>query len=255
MSVAQVGEDSIYYVQQGEEGLPVVFVHGAGGSHLIWWNQVRALAPIARPIAMDLPGHGKSSPAGRNSVDAYRDVIAGFLDALGLDRAVVVGHSMGGAIAQAVALAHPDRLAGLVLVGTGARLRVLPAILDGVLNAFGQTAQIVTDYSFAPDADASLKRKSEEQFRLCPPQITHGDFSACNAFDILPRVGDIRVPTLIICGRQDQMTPPKYSEFLAAKIPNARLVLVEGAGHYVMIEQPEEVSRALTEFVTNLHVS
>ena len=252
MPFANVGGEKIYYTQQGQQGIPVVFVHGAARSHLIWNMQTRALGAVARAVALDLPGHGKSQGAGRSTVDAFRDVVLGLLDALGFDRAIIVGHSMGGAIAQTLALSHPDRVAGLGLVCTGARLRVLPVILDGVLSPsdFDNIARMVTEYSFAPDADASLCQLAEEQFRVCPASLTHGDFSACDKFDVMTRIAEIRAPVLVICGREDRMTPVKYSEFFKSKMPQARLVLIEGAGHSVMVEKPDEVNHALVGFVT-----
>lgn len=251
MPFANVGQDQVYYVQQGEQGLPVVFVHGSASNHLTWSSQVHALRAMARAIALDLPGHGKSGPNGRDSVSAYADTIIGFLDALHLERAMIVGHSLGGAIAQTVALSSPHRVAALGLVGTGARLRVLPAILEGVLSPseFDKTADAVTDYSYAPGQDAEMKRRALEQFRACAPLVTHGDFSACNAFDVMARIGEIHAPTLVICGKQDRMTPVKYSEYLASNIPQAQLVTIENAGHSVMIEQPEQVNHALAAFI------
>ncbi len=252
MPFVNVGADKIYYVEYGSLGAPIVFVHGAAGSHLVWGAQVRALGERTRAIALDLPGHGRSLPPGRDSITAYRDALLGLLDALGLDRAVIVGHSMGGGIAQTLALSHPDRVAGLGLVGTGARLRVLPAILDGVLNDFDHTARLVVENSYGPGLDAALRERALAEFRACPASVTHDDFAACNAFDLLPRVAEIRAPAAVICGRADRMTPVKYSEYLAANIPHARLTLVEGAGHSVMIEKPAEVNRALVEFMRTL---
>jgi pimeloyl-ACP methyl ester carboxylesterase len=230
----------------------MMFIHGSAASHLVWGLQLRALGAIAHAVAIDLPGHGRSDPPGRKTVDDYCDVVLNLLDALQFDRAVIVGHSLGGAMAQMLALAHPDRVAGLGLVGTGARLRVLPAILDGVLNDFDNIAELVVDYSYAPGLDTSLRARALAEFRACPAQVTHGDFSACNQFDIIARVSEIRAPTLVVVGKDDHLTPVKYAEFLASKIPGARLVIVEGAGHSVMIEQADAVNRALIDFVSNL---
>jgi pimeloyl-ACP methyl ester carboxylesterase len=258
MPFANVGGDKIYYAEHGNgsasapRGAPVVFVHGAAGSHLVWGAQVRALGEITRAVALDLPGHGRSQPLGRDSIDGYRDIVLGLLDALGFERAVIVGHSMGGGIAQTLALSHPDRVAGLGLVGTGARLRVLPTILDGVLNDFDPTARLVVENSYAPTLDAAMRERAVAEFRACPPTVTHGDFTACDQFDIMPRLAEIHAPTLVICGREDRMTPAKYSEFLASKISHARLVLVDGAGHSVMIEKPDQVNRALLDFMRTL---
>ena len=249
MPLAQVAGQNIHYIEQGKQGPPVIFVHGAAGSHLVWGLQVRALGEVARAVALDLPGHGRSDPPGRDSVEAYRDVVLGLLDALGYERAVIVGHSMGGAIAQTLALSHPDRVAGLGLIGTGARLRVLPAILDGVLNDFDNITGLVVEYSYASDLDPEFRTRAEDEFRACPRAVTHGDFSACNQFDVMTRLAEIRAPTLVICGRDDRMTPAKYSVYLASNIPNADLVFIDNAGHSVMIEQSDETNKALVDFV------
>ncbi len=254
MPFAQVGDDKIYYAERGAQGTPIVFIHGSGASHLIWGEQVRALGEITRAVALDLPGHGRSDPPGRDSMNAYRDVVLGWLDALGFERAVVAGHSLGGGIAQTLALSHPDRVAGLGLIGTGARLRVLPQILAGIMSPrdFDRTAEFIVDNSYAPGLDAAMRARAIADLRACPPQVTHDDFAACNAFDVMPRLGEIRAPALVICGREDRMTPVKYSEFLVSKIPHARLAVVDGAGHSVMIEQAEQVNQALLEFMRNL---
>lgn len=254
MPLAQVTGQNVYYVEQGKLGLPIIFVHGAAGTHLAWGFQLRALGQVARAIAVDLPGHGRSDPPGRNSIAAYCDVIVGLLDTLGLERAMIVGHSMGGAIAQTLALTHPARIAGLGLVGTGARLRVLPAILDGVLNDFNQIAATVVEYSYASDLSPELRQRAEAEFCACPPLITHGDFTACNQFDIMPRLAEIRAPALVVCGRADLMTPVKYSLYLANNLPNADLVLVDRAGHSVMLEQPDQVNNALIDFIQSRQI-
>ncbi len=254
MAFVTLGREKVYYVQQGDRGMPVIFVHGAAGTHRHWLSQVHALRNTARAVAIDLPGHGKSDPPGRTTVADYADAILRILDALQFDRAVIVGHSMGGAIAQTLALAKADRVAGLGLVGTGARLRVLPQILDGVISPgeFEKTCRFVLDNSYATQLDPEMRRRAEEEFRACPPQVTHDDYGACNVFDIMPRISGIHAPTLVVCGAEDKMTPLKYSEFLASKIPGARLVVVPGAGHNVMIEKADEVNQALLDFLTKL---
>jgi pimeloyl-ACP methyl ester carboxylesterase len=249
MGWVTVQNQSIHFLSQGTQGVPIILVHGSGSTHEIWTPQVRALASIARPVAVDLPGHGRSDSPGRNSVEAYRDVILGLLDVLHLDRAMIVGHSLGGAIAQAMALSHPDRVVALGLVGTGARLRVLQTILDGLISDFDKTASLIVENSHAPNLSDDMRIRAMAELRACNPVVTQGDYSACNAFDVMLRVGEIQAPTIVMCGKQDRMTPPKYSEFLAAQIPGAQWVLVDNAGHNVMIEQPDVVSHALFAFV------
>ena len=250
--VTVAGERTFYarYLYQGgvrgERNL--VLVHGAGGSHLDWPAPLRRLRG-ANVYALDLPGHGRSEGAGRSSIAAYRDFLLAFLDALGLERATVVGHSMGGAIALDFALHYPDRLDGQVLVGSGARLRVAPAILTGILADFEATVDLVCNYAFGPSASDQLKRLGRQRLLQTPPQVLHGDYAACDAFDVMERLGEVRSPTLVIGGTADVLTPPKYSIYLRDHIPGAELVLVDAAGHMVMLEKPEVVSRAISEFI------
>jgi pimeloyl-ACP methyl ester carboxylesterase len=248
--VTIAGERTFYALYQGDvQGkCNLVLVHGAGGSHLDWSAPLRRLRE-ANVYALDLPGHGRSEGTGRGSIAAYRDFLLAFLDALGLERAAVVGHSMGGAIAIDFALSYPDRLAGLILVGTGARLRVLPAILTGILSDFEATVDLVCDYAFGPSASEQLKRLGRQRLSRTPPQVLHGDYAACDAFDVMERLGEVRCPTLVIGGTADRLTPPKYSVYLHDHIPEAELVLVNAAGHMVMLEKPKVVNKVISEFI------
>jgi pimeloyl-ACP methyl ester carboxylesterase len=167
------------------------------------------------------------------------------MDGLQLQQAVLVGHSMGGAIAMMMALQHPERVAGLVLVGTGARLRVLPAILEGTLSDFQDTINLICGYAYAPDTSRQLVRQGEQQMLQVAPQTIHDDFAACDAFDVMERLGEIRCPTLVICGTEDRLTPPRYSEYLVGRMTGAELKLIAGAGHMVMIERSEAVAEAI----------
>jgi pimeloyl-ACP methyl ester carboxylesterase len=252
MPLAQVATQNIFYVEKGSPGTAVVFVHGAGSNHLVWGLQVRALGEVTRTIALDLPGHGRSDPPGRDSIEGYRDAVLGLLDALEIERAIVIGHSMGGAIAQALALSHPNRVSALGLIGTGARLRVLPTILEGVSADYDAVVKLVVDYSYASVLDPEFRKRAEDELRACPPHITLGDYTACNSFDVMPRLSGIQSPSLVVCGREDRMTPAKYSVFLASNLPNAHLVFVDHAGHSVMLEQPDEVNKTLLDFVGSL---
>jgi pimeloyl-ACP methyl ester carboxylesterase len=174
----------------------------------------------------------------------------GFLDAHQLQQAVVAGHSMGGAIALTMALQYPRRVAGLVLVGTGARLRVLPTILDGTLSDFDNTVALICEYAYSPHTPRQLVREGQRQMLQVAPQTIHDDFLACDAFDVMDRLGEIRCPTLVICGTEDRLTPPKYSEYLVDRIADSELDLIPGAGHMVMIEKPDLVADAIRAALT-----
>jgi pimeloyl-ACP methyl ester carboxylesterase len=251
--VTVAGEKTFYTFFQGDvRGKHnLVLVHGAGGSHLDWPAPLRRLRE-ANVYALDLPGHGRSGGTGRSSIADYRDFLFAFLDALSLERAVVIGHSMGGAISLDFALHYPDRPAGLILVGSGARLRVLPTILTGILTDFEATVDLVLGYAFGPSASEQLKRLGRQRLLDTPPQVLHSDYTACDAFDVMERLGEARCPTLVIGGTADRLTPPKYSIYLRDHIPGAELVLVDAAGHMVMLEKPEVVARAISKFVASL---
>jgi pimeloyl-ACP methyl ester carboxylesterase len=250
MPYTDVAAEKIFYFhhQDAPKGQgALLFVHGAGGSHLHWPPQLRRLAG-ANTYALDLPGHGQSEGQGRRSISAYADFVAAFLKVLGLEKVTLVGHSMGGATALDFALRYPERLTGLVPVGSGARLRVAPAILDGVRRDFEAAVRLICDYAFALDAPEQLKREGRRQMGQTHPDVLYGDFAACDAFDVMDRLGEIRCPTLAVCGTADRLTPSKYSIYLRDNIPGAQLVLIEGAGHMVMLEQPETVSQVIADF-------
>jgi pimeloyl-ACP methyl ester carboxylesterase len=123
--------NGVFYAERGH-GPPLVCVHGAGGAHGHWAGLFAGLAPAARAIAVDLPGHGRSAPPAHATIAAYAAALAAFLDDLGAGPALLAGHSMGAAVALELAVARPDLARGLALVGAGARLRVAPAILAGL---------------------------------------------------------------------------------------------------------------------------
>jgi len=241
------GEVTYFVYRQGRPvpGPPLVFLHGAGGSHQVWLHQVRGLLG-ASCYALDLPGHGRSAGPGRDSIAAYAGWLIDFIDAAGLERAVLVGHSMGGAIALDAALRFPDRVAGLGLVATGARLRAAPAVLDGLRADFPAAVHSICDWCYSPQAPPEMVRLGEQQMAETSPEVLYGDFAACNAFDVIGRLGEIAVPTVVVCGADDCMTPPKYAAALRDQIPGAVLHLVEGAGHMVMLERPDDTTRALS---------
>lgn len=249
MPIVQITNQILYYAARSNDfsrsHAPLVFVHGAGGSHLEWNGQFAAFTDVANTIALDLPGHGRSTGAGCATILDYAIAVREFLDALNIECAVIAGISMGGAIAQMLALEFPERVAGLVLVGTGAKLRVAPQFLEGLKNDFENTARVLVENFYSRDAPALLQEKSFQQLRETGSVVTSNDFSACDAFDVCARISSITAPTLVVCGRDDKMTPVKYSEFLAQNISHTRLVVLENAGHMVMLEQPDAFNAAL----------
>ena len=246
----------LFYFSHGAENVtrpPLVFIHGAGGTHLHWPPQVRRMVG-QRILALDLPGHGKSGGVGSQNIADYASAIVDFLDAVKLNAAVFIGHSMGSAIAITLALNFPKRVLGLGLVGSGARLRVSLQILESTATEanFPMAVKLINDAEFSPTVNPHLKELAAQRMAEIRPSVLHGDFLACNEFDVMQRLGEISAPTLILCGTDDQMTPMRYSEFLHDRIPTSHLVTFPGAGHMVMLEQPDEVAKALSAFADEI---
>lgn len=251
----RVGNENLFYAVNRSEPsrLDVVLIHGAGGSHLVWPAELRRLAG-ATVYALDLPAHGKSDGRPRDSIGEYAAVLIGWLDALHIERAVLVGHSMGGAIAQQIALDYPQRAGALVLIATGARLRVAPNFLEGLRTDYARTLDAINSYAWGPQTSEAAIRQGRQHLAQADPQTTHDDFAACNMFDIVDRLGQINAPTLVIGGAADQLTPARYAIKLAEGIAGAQLRLIENAGHMVMLEWPEQVARAVSDFLDTLTI-
>ncbi len=237
----------LHHGTPGPSGPPLVLVHGAGGNLMHWPGELRRL-PGQTVYALDLPGHGKSDGAGRTEISAYAEVVREFAEVLALPAFVLAGHSMGGAIAIECALRYPGRLAGLILVGAGAKLRVAPQILTGILDDFQGTTALLAQWTHGEHVNPNLLRLYTRRLREVSPQVIHDDFVACDAFDRRADVGRITTPVLILCGDADRMTPVKYSQFLHEQIAGSQLTVIPGAGHMVMLEQPAAVAQAMAAF-------
>jgi pimeloyl-ACP methyl ester carboxylesterase len=256
-SVAVAGRTIRYRTVDGgaaRTGQRVLYVHGTGCSGEVWAPHMAAIADAHTPVAIDLPGHGGSSGTGFRGVADYTYFVVELAKALGWSRFVAVGHSMGGAIALLTALYHADMLEGLVLVDTGARLRVHPSLLRGAREA-AETGRVpATDRAWGYSSATPQSVVDAVQALTDPtdPWVTYGDWIADDTFDVMSRVQDIRVPTLALCGADDRLTPVKYHQFLAARIPGCRLTIIDRAGHWVFWEQPEAFTRAVRAFLDGL---
>jgi pimeloyl-ACP methyl ester carboxylesterase len=201
--------------------------------------------------ALDLPGHGQSPGPSPDTISEKATQIINWKNALGLDVCVFAGHSMGGAITLTLALDHPQEVAGIVLVGTGGRLRVHPDILAMTASGQGytQTIETILEWSYSTKADPRLVDLSGKRMLEVPAEVVHADYLACDRFDVLERLGEIDCPTHVICGDEDQLTPPKYSNHLAQRIQGASSELISGAGHMVMLEEPDRTAQAFQAFL------
>lgn len=240
-----------YLANEVQAGKNLVCIHGAGEDASHWPEGLLNLEEAGVYIC-DLPGHGQSGGTGLTSIAEYADAAWGFVSALGLESVVIAGHSMGGAIAMSMALSRPDRLDGIILVATGARLRVHPAILEALLADFESAVEQIADTAFSANASREIVEKACQGFLRTGQKTFHQDLSACNRFDIMDRVESIRVPALVISGDRDLVTPVKYGDFLADRIQRATHTVMENTGHMMALEQPEAFVECIREFLCTL---
>jgi pimeloyl-ACP methyl ester carboxylesterase len=202
-------------------------------------------------VSVDLPGHGESGGEPCQSIHAYAEQLFAWMRARDLPPAALAGHSMGGGIALQLTLDHPDQVAALTLIGTGARLRVHPDLLAMAADRarFDAAVDLITGWAFSEKTPDRIVDLARARMREVPPEVLHADFLACDRFDVMSRLAEVSVPSLVLCGREDRMTPEKYSRFLAENLPGARLALIEGAGHMVMLERPRRVAMELNRFL------
>lgn len=227
----------------------LVFIHSSGFDHTNWIHQYTPLKGIYNIAALDLPGHGRSEGPGEREIGAYVAWVRRILGELRIDRPVLVGHSLGAAICLSFALRHPDAAAAIVPVGGGARMPVNPMILEGLREDPAAVIALAAKFSVAKANRARLAGLLEETLSLVDPAVLYDDLSACNGLEIADKLAGINLPTLVVCGAQDKMTPPALSAFLAEQIAGAKLTLIEEAGHFAMMENPEAFNGALTAFV------
>jgi len=225
----------------------VLLVHGAGGTSAVWLTTIHRLARLRRAVAFDLPGHGRSTGTVATA-DDWVQAIGQTAAGLCLGPSVLVGHSLGGVAVLAAALAWPDKVAGLVLVTTGARLGVSARTLDRIENDWAHWQETIQEMGHSPDTPLDTRRRSAAIGLGASQAQTLADFRAVPGLDLRSRLGEVACPTLVISGTHDMMVPAKYSAALAEGIPGARHVTL-AAGHYPMNEQPDAFAAAIAEFV------
>ncbi|MCB0219403.1 MAG: alpha/beta hydrolase [Chrysiogenetes bacterium] len=215
-------------------------VHGAGGSAWVWGELGSRLAGKFNFAAIELPGHGASEGPALTDIGSMVAVVAGAAERLVSSAQtpppIVMGHSMGGAISIDLALSGAAELSGLVLVATGARLKVQPTIIEGIESNWEASCR--SEEGFGPEAPRELKDAYASDRVQGSPGVAASDFRACNVFDRMADLGRITLPTLVFGGGKDLLTPEKYARYLSERIPGAKLVILENAGHMLPIEEP-----------------
>ncbi|MBP6015428.1 MAG: alpha/beta hydrolase [Candidatus Promineofilum sp.] len=255
MPTIVIGGESIFFTQNNSQVLDpaVLFIHGAASSSAVWPSTLTNLSNI-HSIALDLPGHGASLPPGRRSIEQYAQVVEHFIVAQALSRAVLVGHSMGSAVALSIAHRAAVDLGGLFLLGAAARMPVSDAILTGSVNSLSVVASWIAANALI-EATPAQRDTIHRQVLETGGTTTYGDFLACNRFDLRAEVASIASPALVVAGTLDRMTPLRYSESLAAGLPNGRMATLEGCGHFTMVERTEAIKNLLIDFLSELNAA
>ena len=233
----------------------IVLLHGAGFDHTAWALHDRWFAHHGFGVlAPDLPGHGRSAGPSLASIAEMADWTAALLDAAGVTKARLIGHSMGSLISLETAARHPHRVSALSLIGTAATMTVGPDLLkaaeaneqdaNDMVSIWGLGFKAELGGSLAPGL--WMHGGAQAVLKSCEPGVLFRDLSACNSYqNALAAAATVKVPTTLILGERDMMTPAKAGKALAAAIPHAKTVVVPGAGHMIMAERPDELLAAL----------
>jgi pimeloyl-ACP methyl ester carboxylesterase len=237
----------------------IVFIHGAANDHSVWTYQARYFAHHGwNALAPDLPGHGKSFGAPKGSIEAAADWIVHLLDNGGIERAVLVGHSMGSLAVLDCAARHADRVSKAVLIGCGVPMAVSDALMDAahqrpheafdMLNLWGHAPQLKWGKNPTPGTSSLMAYK--RLLEKSAPGVLVNDLAACAAYaPDAARLSSATAPVLMVTGARDLMTPPKAGAALAKQLPNARFVTVPDCGHAVMQEAPAVLIEHLRKFL------
>lgn len=228
--------------------MKLVFLHGAGSSSLAYYYQLRH---FRNSKAIDLPGH--SSGKACHDIEGYLEWVRGFITARRYKDVVLCGHSMGGAITLLYALRYPQELKAIILLGTGARLRVHPDYLDrcrkpGPDNSNWLAGHMKNFKGVAPDMQPVLSQRAVE----VGPEVELNDLLACDRFDVMDQLEQIDIPVQVLCGSDDIMTPVKYADYLTEHLKNARETVIPGGTHFVQMQKFKQVNEEIEQFMASL---
>ncbi|WXG43582.1 MAG: alpha/beta hydrolase [Promethearchaeati archaeon SRVP18_Atabeyarchaeia-1] len=242
-----------FYESKGR-GKPLLLIHGAGGSSGYWGVQLSKLSRNFMVIAIDLPGHGKSDHLKeRASIQQYAEHVAVFMKQVRLDRAFVLGHSMGGAVAQELAIERPELVEKLIIVDSGARFPGQGGFADRVRSQGAEFGiqilnMLLSEKTVSDQKKMAFVMKHLMQSPSFDINILADDFQAVAGVDLGKRLSEIAAPTLIIHGADD-LLPLSMAQFLQQSIKGSKLEVISDSGHMPMLEQPEKFNEAILKFL------
>ncbi|TFG33496.1 alpha/beta hydrolase [Candidatus Thorarchaeota archaeon] len=234
------------------KGIPLLFVHGAGSSHICWALQLKEFSKTHRTIALDLSGHGESegNDGEASIIDGYSHEVYALVRHLDLQEFIMIGHSMGGGVAMAYLLnGYEVNPKALVLVDTSPDLDLSKLATGLVKEAMEDTLFLLKSRFFEDYTDTYKIKKYENDIRIANPNIMARDLRACDKFDITDRLSLIDIPVFVLVGECDDVIPPSLVQTFVRKLPRSDLAIVRNADHTPMIEQPKEFNRLMRKFI------
>lgn len=255
MPTTTIDDLSIHYIHQASATAPnrqrIMYIHGTGCNARVFESHLETIAQHHEVVAIDLPGHGKSGGNGfRNAAD-HAFYVGALIEHLGWESCVVAGHSLGGAIALSVAIYFAARTKALMLIDTGARLRVAPRVIEHARKIAAGDRKVSPDprFGYAQTTAQTVVDQVNAVNAGCRAEVIYRDWIADDSFDVSARIHNIEIPSLAICGAEDPLTPLKYHEFMRDKMPNCDLEIVPSAGHWPFVENPDDFNRRILDFL------
>jgi pimeloyl-ACP methyl ester carboxylesterase len=265
MPVANIGNHSLYYEIIGK-GHPLVMIRGVGSNVDHWYDQVPTLSQRFQLLVFDNRGIARSSDLG--GPFSIRDMAAdttALMEAVGIKKAHVLGYSMGGMVAQEMALNHPQKVAGLILVATDCGISLRIKAKPEATNLFSEMIRLGTDeakraaagclfarQTFDAKADVIQRYNAVSQRFPASQQMLARQWAAVTQHDACKRLPQIHSPALAITGSEDVLIPPQNAAVLAERIPDAQMVSIDGGGHLFLIEQPRQFNDAVIKFLDGI---
>jgi pimeloyl-ACP methyl ester carboxylesterase len=245
----KIEEKKIFYnIREIGKNKALIFIHGSGGNSNTWKNQLD-LDIDYDLVVLDLPSHDKSDNYSDLTLNLYVEVVHQFIKTFKFESVILCGHSLGGAVIQQYYFTYPKEVSGLILCNTGGKLRVAPFILKSLKENYSKFLKSLPAGAFYRTTSKKLIDLYVEETSKIGSEVTYTDFKICDNFNVLNKLSTINIPCLIIVGKQDQLTPVKYSEYFHDNIKNSELCIINKAGHMVMVEKPNEFNQAIKDYI------
>lgn len=259
MKNLMLGDLTLHYLDLGS-GYPLILIHGMGSAHTVWDGLLSILSENYRVIALDLRGHGMSSKTpGPYSIELFSHDLYQFLESLNIDQAHFIGHSMGGSIILEMALTHPEKIHSLTLISSFASvdlhlektLKDLKNILchEGYNTFFDTCLQLTYTPDFIQENRELFCRIREDMVRSSSIPALQDTLDACLKVDLIDSLESVKVPVLVIAGREDNFTPPYHGQNIKNAILGAKLEIMDNMGHNLPVEKGIDTGHIIRKFL------